>query len=75
MRITYGENPHPTVMLIDTQLGITLKSIGVSSYDVAQTIADSMANGHIKASEMMGSDLATGSDVLKRIAFNQLTRR
>lgn len=67
MRLVYGANPHPTLMLKDDQFDVVLKSLGVSGIDAANTIADAVAKGLIKSGDLMAPSIMTGADAIKLI--------
>lgn len=69
MKLVYATDPHATLLIVDDdkELNWTLKSIGVSSFGVANRIADAVANGVITIDELMPAGIATGSDAINFI--------
>lgn len=67
MRLVYGANPHPTLMLKDDQFDVVVKSLGVSGIDAANTIADAIAKNIIKTDDLLAPSIGTGADAIKLI--------
>ena len=63
MKLTYTENPHPAINLINEAHGFTMKSIGVAGIKEANVIAN--ARGLFKLSDLMDSAFSTGADIIK----------
>ena len=71
MRITYEENPNPTLIIVAPATSLRVKTIGVASYDVGNIIADALARWDIQASDLMYPEIVSGADVLKLLTERQ----